>query len=111
VGPQLTGVGNRGLDRLCEDVLDPNRNVDRAFRQTLFTLKNGDVVGGLFRREEGELIIAADATGKEFSIKRSDVQERKESETSLMPDNFGEAIPSSQFNHLMAYLLSQSGGK
>ena len=32
VGPQLDGVGIRGLDRLLEDVLDPNRNVDQAFR-------------------------------------------------------------------------------
>src|SRR5262249_19224719 len=34
VGPQLDGVGIRGLDRLLEDVLDPNRNVDQAFRTT-----------------------------------------------------------------------------
>src|SRR5262249_13157402 len=54
IGPQLDGIGQRGLERLCEDVLDPNRNVDRAFRSTLFSLKDGDVVSGLFRREEGE---------------------------------------------------------
>src|SRR5262249_5804068 len=38
VGPQLDGVGARGLDRLLEDVLDPNRNVDPAFRATRLTL-------------------------------------------------------------------------
>src|SRR5205823_1098758 len=32
IGPQLDGIGSRGLDRLIEDVLDPNRNVDPAFR-------------------------------------------------------------------------------
>src|SRR5207247_1797732 len=30
IGPQLDGIGTRGLERLLEDVLDPNRNVDRA---------------------------------------------------------------------------------
>jgi putative heme-binding domain-containing protein len=107
VGPQLTGVGNRGLDRLCEDILDPNRNVDKAFRQTLLTLKDGEVVAGLLRREEGDLIILADATGKEFPVRKPNLQERQESELSLMPDNFGEAIPAADFNHLIAYLLSQ----
>ena len=107
VGPQLTGVGNRGLDRLCEDILDPNRNVDKAFRQTLLTLKDGEVMAGLMRREEGDLIILADASGKEFSVRKPDLQERHESELSLMPDNFGEAIPAGDFNHLMAYLLTQ----
>src|SRR5262249_44197701 len=28
IGPQLDGIGSRGLDRLLEDLLDPNRNVD-----------------------------------------------------------------------------------
>ena len=31
IGPELDGIGQRGLDRLLEDVLDPNRNVDQAF--------------------------------------------------------------------------------
>ncbi|HTI70591.1 MAG TPA: PVC-type heme-binding CxxCH protein [Candidatus Limnocylindria bacterium] len=111
VGPQLTGVGNRGLDRLCEDILDPNRNVDRAFRQTVATLKDGDTMSGLFRREEGELLVFANATGQEFSLKKADVASRRESELSLMPDNFSEVIPNGDFNHLLAYLLSQTGRK
>src|SRR5205085_4021722 len=65
VGPQLDGIGNRGLERLLEDVLDPNRNVDRAFRTHVIVLKDGDVVSGLPRREEGELLILADSLGKE----------------------------------------------
>ncbi|HEV3202937.1 MAG TPA: PVC-type heme-binding CxxCH protein, partial [Gemmataceae bacterium] len=32
IGPQLDGIGIRGFDRLLEDILDPNRNVDQAFR-------------------------------------------------------------------------------
>ena len=32
IGPDLDGIGGRGLERLLEDVLDPNRNVDQAFR-------------------------------------------------------------------------------
>jgi hypothetical protein len=46
VGPQLDGIGGRGPDRLLEDLLDPNRNVDRAFRMTMITLKNGTVASG-----------------------------------------------------------------
>ena len=39
VGPQLDGVGLRGLDRVLEDTLDPNRNVDQAFRVTTLSLE------------------------------------------------------------------------
>jgi putative heme-binding domain-containing protein len=84
VGPQLDGIGARGLERLCEDVLDPNRNVDRAFRTTLLSVKDGDVVSGLFRREEGEMVVLADPTGKEISVPRKQITERRESESSLI---------------------------
>jgi len=107
IGPQLDGVGNRGLERLCEDVLDPNRSVDPAFRSTILSLKDGDVVSGLLRREETEVVVLADSTGKEVSVPKKQIQERRQSETSLMPENFGEIIQPEDFNNLMAYLLSK----
>ncbi len=83
--------------------------MDRAFRTTLLTMKDGDVQSGLFRREEGELLVFAQQTGKEFSIPKKDVQSRRESETSLMPDNFSEIIPLQDLNDLIAFLLSKRG--
>jgi putative heme-binding domain-containing protein len=107
IGPQLDGIGQRGLERLCEDILDPNRNIDGAFRTTLLVLKDGEVTSGLFRREEGETLVLAESTGKEISVAKKDVAERRESEVSLMPENFGELLSAEDFNHLMAYLLAQ----
>ncbi|HEX7930355.1 MAG TPA: c-type cytochrome, partial [Sphingomicrobium sp.] len=107
IGPQLDGIGQRGLERLCEDILDPNRNVDGSFRTTLLVLKDGEVASGLFRREEGELVVLAESTGKEISVAKKDIAERRQSETSLMPENFGELLSAEDFSHLMAYLLSK----
>jgi putative heme-binding domain-containing protein len=107
VGPQLDGIGNRGLERLLEDVLDPNRNVDRAFRTHIISLKDGDVTVGLPRREEGLVLVLADATGKELSIPKANIESRRESETSVMPSNFGDIIPPADFQKLMAFLLSK----
>ena len=106
VGPQLDGVGGRGLERLLEDVLDPNRNVDPAFHSTIVTLRDGDVVSGLFRREEGEALVLANAAGKEVSLLKKDVVERRASDTSLMPENFGEIISPVDFDDLIAFLLA-----
>ncbi len=76
VGPQLDGIGSRGIDRLMEDILDPNRNVDQSFRLTNLALKNGQVVSGLLLREEGEVLILADSQGKEVRVPKSSVEER-----------------------------------
>jgi putative heme-binding domain-containing protein len=94
-----------------EDILDPNRNVDGAFRATLFELKDGDLVSGLFRREEGELVIYAESTGKELSIAKKNIKERRQSELSLMPENFNDTIPATEFNDLMAFLLTKTATK
>jgi putative heme-binding domain-containing protein len=107
IGPQLDGAGNRGAERLIEDILDPSRNADPAFRVTLFTLKNGEVESGLIRREEGESVVIAEATGKERAIPKTEITDRHESVLSLMPDNFSDLIKPEDFNHLLAYLLSK----
>ena len=109
VGPQLDGVGHRGAERLCEDVLDPNRNVDRIFRQSLVTLKDGDTFSGLFRRAEGLQRIYLDAGGQERRFALDEIRETHETDLSPMPDNFPEVLPPDDFHHLLAYLLAQRG--
>lgn len=111
VGPQLDGIGSRGADRIIEDILDPNRNVDRAFRLTLVTQKDGNVVSGLVRREEGAQLVLADVTGKEVTVLLAQVAKREEIDTSLMPPAFGQMIPPGDFNDLLAYLVSQKATK
>jgi putative heme-binding domain-containing protein len=107
VGPQLDGIGNRGLDRLLEDILDPNRNVDQQFRATTLSLKNGQIVMGLVLREEGEIVIVADQQGKEVRVPKDQIDERVVSQLSPMPANLADQIPEADFYHLLAYLLAQ----
>jgi hypothetical protein len=66
------------------------------------------VQSGLYRRDEGEMVIMAQSTGKEISVPRKDIRERRTSQTSLMPDNFSEAIPKEDFNNLIAFLLTKN---
>jgi hypothetical protein len=47
------------------------------------------------------------AGGQEQRIARSEIREVRESSTSLMPDNFAEALSPSDFNHLLSFLLGQ----
>ena len=107
VGPQLDGVGLRGLERLCEDILDPSRNVDQAFRQSVIALKNGQIQTGLVTKNEGNLVILVDALGKDIPIERTNIEEQKVTTLSPMPANFAEAMNESEFRNLLGYLLSQ----
>ncbi|MFI5459576.1 MAG: PVC-type heme-binding CxxCH protein [Isosphaerales bacterium] len=106
VGPQLDGIGSRGLDRLMEDIIDPNRNVDQTLRLTNLAHKNGQIVSGLLAREEGEVLIVVDSQGKEIRVPRSSVEERTTSSLSPMPANLVDQIAEDDFYRLMAFLLS-----
>jgi putative heme-binding domain-containing protein len=105
VGPQLDGVSLRGADRLLEDILDPSRNVDAAFRTTILVLGSGQVVTGLVRREEGATLVLADAKGKEFTVPLAEIESRKLSALSLMPSNHGETIPPEDLLQLVRFLI------
>lgn len=107
IGPDLDGVGLRGLDRLLEDTLDPSRNVDEAFRTTLIATDSGTVITGLFLREEGEVLVLADNMGKEVRVPTKEVDERTVQKLSLMPANVGDQLPEADYYNLLAFLLEQ----
>lgn len=107
IGPQLDGIGSRGAERLIEDLLDPNRNVDVSFRTHVLTLRSGEVKAGLIRRKEGGAVILADAAGQESAVPESDIVSDEESPLSLMPATFHLTIPEEDFNILISWLLER----
>jgi putative heme-binding domain-containing protein len=108
IGPQLDGVAARGLDRLLEDVVDPNRNVDQAFRSSIIALNSGRVLSGLVLDSEGEIVRLADSQGQEVRIPKSDIDERTVSKLSPMPANVTDLMTEAEFYDLVSFLLSQN---
>jgi putative heme-binding domain-containing protein len=90
-----------------EDILDPNRNVDQTFRTTNLALDNGRIVSGLLLREDGQVLVIANAQGQEVRVSKSAIDDRQTSPLSPMPANFADQIPETDFYRLLAYLLSK----
>lgn len=107
IGPQLDGVGHRGSLRLLEDILDPNRNVDPAFRSTTFVMSDGQAKSALVIKEEGETITLADPDGKLSTIAAGDVEERRTSSLSPMPANWREVLTDDELVELTRFLAAQ----
>jgi putative heme-binding domain-containing protein len=107
IGPELDGVGVRGLDRLLEDTLDPNRSVDAAFRASLIKTKDGRVISGLVLREEGAVLVIQEAADKETRIPLADIEARQLSQLSPMPANVIDPLPEAEFYDLVKFLLDQ----
>jgi len=107
IGPSLDGIGNRGVDRLLEDILDPDRNVDPAFSVTLITTKKGRVISGIGARQTLNSIELTDASGKRQIIDSKEISQKSISEYSLMPTALSHAIPEEDFVNLLYYLIDQ----
>jgi putative heme-binding domain-containing protein len=109
VGPELDAIGRRGVERLMEDLLDPSRNVDRAFRSTVINTTDGTTLAGLVLREEGQVLVLADDKGKEVRVPLDEIDERVVTRLSPMPGNVADLLPEADFYNLVAFLLEQRG--
>ncbi|MCP5550934.1 MAG: c-type cytochrome, partial [Akkermansiaceae bacterium] len=108
VGPQLDGIGARGPERLIEDILDPNRNVDVNFQAHLLTKRDGGTFTGFVRGEAGQALVLVDATGQESRLPKSDVAKDETLPMSLMPPIFGQTLPEADFLDLLGWLLEKT---
>lgn len=111
IGPQLDGISTRGTERLCEDILDPNRNVDAHFHLHTLTLKDGTTFSGFLKGEVGQVLIIADAAGQEHRISKNDLSKDTTSPMSLMPPAFGQTLDEKSFVNLLGYLMSETAAR
>jgi putative heme-binding domain-containing protein len=111
IAPQLDGMAQRGIDRLLEDILDPHRNVDEAFRMTTVTTADGRLLSGLKLRDEGGDLVLADTTGQEVRIASADIDETAISPLSPMPSNVVDQVGEENLPHLLRHLIEFRSGK
>lgn len=104
LAPQLTGVGQRGLQRLLEDILLPNQNVDEAFRMQVVVLDDGRILQGLVVKRSESVLEVVDQKGERATYPKEAVENEKGSELSLMPDNFLEQLTAQDLADLIGYL-------
>ncbi len=106
IGPSLDGLASRGVQRLVEDILDPNRNVDPAYRISNITKVNGDLISGLNLQDLGDRVLLTDiGTGNDIEVPRAEITEITRLATSPMPPVFEAALSPEDFHDLLAYLI------
>ncbi|MDW8241830.1 MAG: c-type cytochrome [Thermogemmata sp.] len=103
--PQLDGIAQRGPERLLEDILDPNRNVDPAFRARIIVTTDERTLTGLLVRAEADQLVLIDSTGKEIRLSTREVASNRETPLSPMPTNFAQLLSEKELFDLLGYLL------
>ncbi len=107
IGPDLSNVGGKlGREHLIEAVLEPSRQIVEGYRPTLLATDDGRVWLGLVRSETAETITLVDLEGREQVVRKTEVEERKYADESIMPGSLVAVLSQEQFADLIAYLES-----
>jgi len=106
-GPELTDVGRR-LSRhdLIESIVEPSAKMDKKYLSEIILLEGGEILTGFIGSETDAEILLLMPEGKQRTIDKDEIEERKTAMQSSMPENLGATIASSEFLDLMDYLAS-----
>ncbi|MCY3000083.1 MAG: c-type cytochrome [Planctomycetota bacterium] len=108
VGPDLSLIAKQGTAReILESILEPNREVAPQFYTTHLELTDGsDFTGILLRSSSNE--VYRNGFGQEVTFQKSEIQDRKELRSSLMPTGLLDTMSDREVRDLMAFLLQSS---
>ncbi len=85
VGPELTGSNRGDLDYLLTNVYDPSALIGKDYLAHVVATRDGRVLTGIIRSEDKDAITLVTAN-ETLTIPKPEVEDRKPSESSMMPD-------------------------
>src|SRR5207237_6067245 len=107
IGPELTGVGSR-FSRIyvVESILEPSRAIAPSFGTMIVSLKNGKDLSGVKVTETETTLTLADNQGQKHILAKTDIEERRVSTVSTMPEGLEKRCTEDEFVDLIAFLMS-----
>jgi putative heme-binding domain-containing protein len=112
VGPELTAVNARMAPRdILESILEPSKVLPDQYRNTVVSLKSGDdVIGRIIDENDQRITLMTDPIkSTKAEVSKADIESRRLSNVSPMPEGLVNGMTSEQIWDLIAYL--ESGGK
>ena len=107
VGPDLTGANRRDPEYLLINIIDPNRVVGKDYYRAVVFDKSGRLHTGLVAENTPQRIVLKSENSKLEVIPRSDIEDFKIEEKSLMPEGLPETMTEAQFRDVIAYLMEE----
>ncbi|HXY34753.1 MAG TPA: c-type cytochrome, partial [Planctomycetaceae bacterium] len=107
IGPDLTAADRKNLRVLLPNVVDPSAVIRPEFRAYNVVLHDGRILNGLLADSNSETITVLDAKNQRTVVKRTDVEDLRASELSLMPENILAPLTNQEIRDLFAYLRSK----
>ncbi|HUG66454.1 MAG TPA: PVC-type heme-binding CxxCH protein [Pirellulaceae bacterium] len=106
VGPDLTGSNRANLDYLLSNIVDPSAVMAKEYRPTVIATDDGRLVTGLITAEDNKSITLQTSDALVI-VPKNEIEERFESDKSMMPDDQLKQFSAHEARSLVAYLQSK----
>ena len=108
INRRVKAEGERGVDWLLETILQPSKHMAPQYTPWQIVTNDGKQLVGLPRRKGGKSEAYLGLDGKEFSVKKPDIEFHREMPKSIMPEGLLQNLTRQELRDLFAFLMSGS---
>ncbi|MCA9087464.1 MAG: DUF1080 domain-containing protein [Planctomycetaceae bacterium] len=105
VGPDITGANRRDVNYLLSNILDPSAVMAKEYQPLVVAMQDGRVITGILK-EETASAITLQTTNELLTIPRSEIEDQRQSDKSMMPEDLLRPFSTHEVRALAAYLQS-----
>lgn len=108
IGPDLSRIGQSRTGKdLLEAIVYPSASFVNGYRPHVAQLESGKTVQGIIAAEANDAVTFRTADLQEVRVLRKDIEELKESSTSIMPKGLDTQLTPDELRHLLAFLQAR----
>ncbi|MDP6469325.1 MAG: c-type cytochrome [Pirellulaceae bacterium] len=104
IGPELTGSNRANLDYILLNSVDPSYDVPDGYKLVLISTVDGRVINGVVAEEDGTRVVLKTVEQPTVVIAKEDIETRRVSPKSMMPDGQLEQMKPQEVIDLIKYL-------
>jgi putative heme-binding domain-containing protein len=109
-GPDLSDIGSRMSSKdIVTSIILPNDQIAKGYETVMVVTEDAEVISGFILSEDDQNLNLGIANGKEVSVEKELIVERKAMKASSMPEGLAKTIAPIEFLDLLVYLTSQKG--
>jgi len=104
IGPDLTGSNRANLDYILLNSVDPSYDVPEGYKMVLVETVDGRVLTGVVAEEDANRVVLKTVEQPQVVIAKADIESRRISPKSMMPDGQLEQMKPQELFDLIKYL-------
>ncbi|MFC4872831.1 DUF7133 domain-containing protein [Negadavirga shengliensis] len=107
-GPYMGQIGSiMTREQIAEAILKPDASISQGFATVMINTRDDKSYVGFITEESAQKVVIRNIVGQAFTLDATNIKDRKELETSMMPEGLANSLSYEEFASLITYLSQQ----